>query len=41
MQLVMPQFAPMFSVIIFLYLWAVFIFIMCSLWWASKRSYSF
>nr|YP_009498477.1 ATP synthase F0 subunit 8 [Dosinia japonica]AWK60549.1 ATP synthase F0 subunit 8 [Dosinia japonica] len=37
----MPQFAPMFSVLIFVYLWWVFIYIFCILWWASKRSYSF
>nr|YP_009491834.1 ATP synthase F0 subunit 8 [Dosinia troscheli]AWI68004.1 ATP synthase F0 subunit 8 [Dosinia troscheli] len=37
----MPQFAPMFSVLVFIYLWCVFIYIFCVMWWASKRSYSF
>nr|UJH93084.1 ATP synthase F0 subunit 8 [Chamelea gallina] len=37
----MPQFAPMFSIVVFIYLWLVFVFVSAILWWASKRSYSF
>ncbi|YP_009827050.1 ATP synthase F0 subunit 8 (mitochondrion) [Mercenaria mercenaria] len=41
MQLTMPQFAPMFSVLLFSFLWLFFCFVLSILWWASKRSYNF
>nr|AME17942.1 ATP synthase F0 subunit 8 [Cyclina sinensis] len=36
----MPQFAPMYSLLIFLYVWFFFLFVFSVLWWVSKRSYS-
>nr|YP_004072672.1 ATP synthase F0 subunit 8 [Meretrix lusoria]ADC36214.1 ATP synthase F0 subunit 8 [Meretrix lusoria] len=37
----MAQFAPIYSLFLFFYVWFVFLFLFCSLWWISKRPYSF
>nr|QTF98759.1 ATP synthase subunit 8 [Ruditapes philippinarum] len=41
MKLVLPQFAPLYFFIIFLFIWLSFISKVCVLWWSCKRSYNF
>nr|YP_010555872.1 ATP synthase F0 subunit 8 [Marcia japonica]UYR95104.1 ATP synthase subunit 8 [Marcia japonica] len=37
----MAQFAPIFCLLVFFGLWSMYVLILCSLWWTSKRPYSF
>nr|AKE36679.1 ATP synthase subunit 8 [Meretrix lamarckii] len=38
--LVMAQFAPIYSLLLFMYVWFLFTCLFCSLWWISKWPYS-
>nr|AKZ29891.1 ATP synthase F0 subunit 8 [Geloina coaxans] len=37
----MPQMAPSFSFLIFVFVWFVFMSIFVLVWWVGKRKYSF
>nr|YP_010121803.1 ATP synthase F0 subunit 8 [Callista chinensis]QRE83923.1 ATP synthase F0 subunit 8 [Callista chinensis]QWM94242.1 ATP synthase F0 subunit 8 [Callista chinensis] len=36
----MPQFAPIFTLLLFVYVWMIFLYLFSVLWWISKSGYS-